>query len=68
MTNPAQNLFDGTFKTVQDHPILTAAIGGALLALAGSAIAVRRRIELNRLDEATEEEIEEQIQVGAIAY
>ena len=51
-----------------EHPYLLAAAGGALIAAIGGFLAVRQRIQLDRLSRATDEDVVEQIKTGAIAY
>ena len=62
------NMIDGIFKSVAKHPYLAAAAGGALIAAAGGLLAIRQQIRLEQLGKATDEDIEAQIQTGAIAY
>ena len=64
----ASNLADTVRRNVSDHPYLVAAAGGAIIAAAGSFLAIRQRIKLDRLEKATAEDVEEQIKTGAIAY
>ena len=66
--NQTRNIADNVRKNVSEHPYLVAAAGGAIIAAAGSFLAIRQRIKLDRLERATDEDIEEQIQRGAIAY
>ena len=65
----AKTIFEQARETIDAHPYLTAAAGGALIAAAaGSFYSLKRRPDIARLDKATDEEIEDEIAAGAIAY
>ena len=68
MSEGNSTLTETVRKGVSEHPYLVAAAGGALVAAAGSFLAIRQRIKLDRLEQATAEDVEEQIKTGAIAY
>ena len=63
------DLIDTLRDTIEDHPYLAAAAGGALLAAAFVGFVVqRRRNDIGRLDAATDDEMEDELATGAIAY
>ena len=63
------DLIDTLRDTIEEHPYLAAAAGGALLAAAfGGFVVQRRRNDIGRLDAATDDEMENELATGAIAY